>query len=113
MPLYEYKCKKGHLFDKMVPMVDYQKTQDCEVCGAESKKLISVPVVYGTVKYHDKMLADASEASNRRMMSAKDVDAAEKAGEFYRITNPSRHRTYKDKHLRPPRKFKTTPIEVT
>lgn len=96
MPLYEYWCLScGNKFDKMVPMAQYKRKQTCLECGRKAHKLISVPAVYGTVKYHDKVLADAAEAAHRPMMSTKDVDKAEKAGEMYAITNPSRHRKLK------------------
>ncbi len=38
MPIYEYKCKKGHVFDVMQSFSDEPLTK-CEVCGAPVQKV--------------------------------------------------------------------------
>lgn len=95
MPVYEYNCEEHGRFDAYAPLKRWNRKGVCPTCGSRSVKLISVPSVYGTVKFHEKAFADASEAANRPITSTKDIDAAEKAGEFYAITNPSRHRKLK------------------
>ena len=40
--LYDYECKKGHLFNRILPLADYNVPQICE-CGAISTKLIGAP----------------------------------------------------------------------
>lgn len=97
MPLYEYKCPDHGQFDQVAPMKDYLKPQPCPTCSQPSVKLISVPVVYGTMKLHDKVMADASEASGEEITNTKQIDALEKAGKMYAITNPSRARKFKEK----------------
>ena len=44
MPIYEYECKLGHKFDRFLKLSEYQEPQICE-CGAESRKLISTPMI--------------------------------------------------------------------
>jgi putative FmdB family regulatory protein len=38
MPIYEYKCKKGHVFEVMQSFTDDPLTK-CEVCGAPVQKV--------------------------------------------------------------------------
>jgi putative FmdB family regulatory protein len=45
MPIYEYRCEKGHSFDVMQSMSDDPLTA-CEVCGASVKKVLHAPAVH-------------------------------------------------------------------
>jgi putative FmdB family regulatory protein len=47
MPIYEYKCKKGHVFEVMQSFTDDALTK-CEVCGAPVQR------VYHPVSVHFK-----------------------------------------------------------
>jgi len=47
MPIYEYKCKKGHVFDVMQSFSD-EPLMKCEVCGAPVQR------VYHPVSVHFK-----------------------------------------------------------
>src|ERR1700761_8803867 len=47
MPIYEYKCKKGHVFEVMQSFSDDPLTK-CEVCGAPVQR------VYHPVSVHFK-----------------------------------------------------------
>ncbi|HEX3615208.1 MAG TPA: FmdB family zinc ribbon protein [Solirubrobacteraceae bacterium] len=47
MPIYEYKCKKGHVFETMQSFSDEALTE-CEVCGAPVQR------VYHPVSVHFK-----------------------------------------------------------
>src|SRR3984885_3919210 len=47
MPIYEYKCKKGHVFEVMQSFSDDSLTK-CEVCGAPVQR------VYHPVSVHFK-----------------------------------------------------------
>jgi putative FmdB family regulatory protein len=38
MPIYEYKCKKGHVFEVMQSFSDEPLTK-CEICGAPVQKV--------------------------------------------------------------------------
>lgn len=45
MPIYEYRCDKGHTFDVMQSMSDDPLTA-CEVCGAPVQKVLHAPAVH-------------------------------------------------------------------
>jgi putative FmdB family regulatory protein len=45
MPLYEYKCKKGHTFDVIQSFADDALTK-CEVCGAKCERVLSAPAIH-------------------------------------------------------------------
>ena len=42
MPTYEYACEKGHHFERVLAVADYQTPQTCE-CGVAGRRVISVP----------------------------------------------------------------------
>ena len=39
MPVYEYRCKRGHVFERLLPARDYLLPQACN-CGQEAQKVI-------------------------------------------------------------------------
>ncbi|HEV2670359.1 MAG TPA: zinc ribbon domain-containing protein [Gemmatimonadales bacterium] len=41
MPTYEYKCPKGHLFERSVPRITSQRYAKCPVCGKRAERQIS------------------------------------------------------------------------
>lgn len=43
MPTYEYQCLMGHHFERVLPVAEYKTPQTCE-CGADSVKLVSLPL---------------------------------------------------------------------
>jgi len=45
MPIYEYRCEKGHTFEVMRSMSDDPLTA-CEVCGAPVQKVLHAPAVH-------------------------------------------------------------------
>lgn len=44
MPLYEFGCTNGHIFDRFLPLARYAEAQTCE-CGAASTKRLTAPLV--------------------------------------------------------------------
>ena len=40
MPTYEYECSNGHQFE-VVQRITAEPVRECEVCGAETRRLIS------------------------------------------------------------------------
>ena len=40
MPIYEFKCKKGHVFERYVPNT-VSKTVECPVCKERAKRILS------------------------------------------------------------------------
>ena len=45
MPIYEYRCNKGHSFDVMQRMAD-DALDTCEVCGAPAVRVLHAPAVH-------------------------------------------------------------------
>jgi putative FmdB family regulatory protein len=45
MPIYEYRCDKGHTFDVMQRMAD-DALDACEVCGAPAVRVLHAPAVH-------------------------------------------------------------------
>ena len=44
MPIYEYRCLKGHHYERAEGF-DAPSVQRCQLCGEESKRMISLPAV--------------------------------------------------------------------
>jgi putative FmdB family regulatory protein len=45
MPIYEYRCTKGHTFDAMQRFTD-DPIEVCEVCGAPASRVFHAPAVH-------------------------------------------------------------------
>jgi putative FmdB family regulatory protein len=45
MPIYEYRCRKGHTFDVMQRFSD-DALDTCEVCGARAQRVLHAPAVH-------------------------------------------------------------------
>jgi len=45
VPIYEYKCDNGHVFDVMQKMVEEPLTE-CVECGASAHRVLTAPAVH-------------------------------------------------------------------
>jgi putative FmdB family regulatory protein len=45
VPIYEYKCENGHVFDVMQKMADEPLTE-CIECGAPAARVLTAPAVH-------------------------------------------------------------------
>jgi putative FmdB family regulatory protein len=45
VPIYEYKCENGHVFDVMQKMADAPLTE-CVECGAPAQRVLTAPAVH-------------------------------------------------------------------
>jgi putative FmdB family regulatory protein len=45
LPIYEYKCENGHVFDVMQKMTDEPLTE-CQECGAPAVRVLYSPAVH-------------------------------------------------------------------
>ncbi|MBS1678361.1 MAG: FmdB family transcriptional regulator [Actinobacteria bacterium] len=45
MPIYEYKCDNGHVFDVMQKMSEEPLTE-CVECGAPAQRVLTAPAVH-------------------------------------------------------------------
>ena len=43
-PCYEYRCPRGHDFERVLPVADYKTPQECE-CGAMGRRVLSLPAI--------------------------------------------------------------------
>ena len=74
MPLYEYKCEKGHVFEVVQSFSDDPLTR-CEECGAPAQRVLHAPAVhfkgkgfyntdYGTKKRQREKAASKSKSKS-------------------------------------------------
>lgn len=99
MPRYDFKCPEHGQFEEFYAYSETLPDETkCYRCKQASPRVLFYSFgLYGTEKFGDKSFRDASEALGRTVRSTKEIDKAEASGEIRAITNPSRHRTYKDK----------------
>jgi putative FmdB family regulatory protein len=45
VPIYEYKCENGHVFDVIQKMTDEALTE-CQECGAPAQRVLHSPAVH-------------------------------------------------------------------
>ena len=45
MPIYEYKCENGHVFDVIQKMVD-EPLSKCQECGAPAQRVLHSPAIH-------------------------------------------------------------------
>jgi len=45
MPIYEYKCENGHVFEVIQKMSD-EPLRECEVCGAPASRVLTPPAIH-------------------------------------------------------------------
>jgi putative FmdB family regulatory protein len=45
MPIYEYKCENGHVFEVIQRMTDEPLTR-CEECGAPAARVLTPPAIH-------------------------------------------------------------------
>ena len=67
MPIYEYKCKKGHVFEVKQSFTDEPLTK-CEICGAPVQKVLH-PV---SVHFKGSGFYNTDYGTKRRAREAKE-----------------------------------------
>ena len=67
MPLYEYKCSKGHVFEK-IEKISARTVQKCPTCGVKAERQITAPAIQfkGTGWYVTDYAGKNSSASKDR-----------------------------------------------
>src|SRR5690348_4914693 len=75
MPIYEYRCENGHLFEVMQKMTDEPVTQ-CEVCGAPVQRVFHPVAVHfkGSGFYN----TDYGTSKRKRELAQSGKDGADK-----------------------------------
>ncbi|MFL5845875.1 MAG: FmdB family zinc ribbon protein [Solirubrobacteraceae bacterium] len=88
MPIYEYKCEKGHVFEVVQRMVDDPITV-CEKCGRPAQRVLHAPAVhfkgsgfyntdYGTKRRAREMEKSASDGASKTETKAAEKSDAKK-----------------------------------
>ena len=77
MPIYEYRCERGHTFEVLQRMSD-DALDVCEVCAAPAARVLHAPAVHfkGSGFYN----TDYGTKKRARERSAGDGDGAAKGG---------------------------------
>ena len=92
MPIYEYRCDKGHTFEVMQKMVD-DPVAECQECGAPVQRVFHPIAVhfkgsgfynpdYGTARRKremDKSASDGADKHDAKMESQRKEKAKDKA----------------------------------
>lgn len=101
MPFYDFICPKKHKSTDMKSFDEYDRADwgACPVCNGERGPVSANNIcVYGTDRYSDDTLKDASQAAGFKITNTKQVDKLEKEGKMYRVTNPSTYHHKNDKN---------------
>ena len=84
MPIYEYKCRNGHVFEAIQSMSD-DPLAECEVCGAPVERVFHPVAVhfkgsgFYTTDYGSKKKAAGQDGSKDAEKSSKSADKKEPA----------------------------------
>lgn len=90
MPIYEYKCENGHVFDVMQRMADDPLTE-CVECGAPAVRVLHSPAVhfkgsgfyntdYGKKKKGGASTSDSNGSSGESSGESKGSDSGSSSG---------------------------------
>ncbi len=84
MPIYEYKCENGHVFDEMQSFSS-EPIATCGDCGTAASRMLSVPMVlykgsgFYTTDYGRNGSASRSKSDSNGESSSADSKPKEKA----------------------------------
>jgi putative FmdB family regulatory protein len=90
MPVYEYKCTKGHVFETIQRMSE-DPLKKCEECGAPAERVLYAPAVhfkgkgfyntdYGTKKRaREKASSKSSDSASSSSSSSSDSGSSTKS----------------------------------
>lgn len=68
MPLYEFKCEDGHVFDEFLKMDEYDKPMTCQ-CGKAAKRQITATMINCDIPNWDRYI---SPSTGKLITSYKD-----------------------------------------
>lgn len=68
MPVYEYKCTKGHNFDRYLRLDDYEQPQTCD-CGEASVRVISRPMIQPMFQDYESPIDGTPITSKRKRLN--------------------------------------------
>jgi putative FmdB family regulatory protein len=85
VPIYEYKCDNGHVFDVMQRMVD-ESLSECQECGAPAVRVLHSPAVhfkgsgFYNTDYGKKGRGNGSGSSGEGSSESKDSGSSSDSG---------------------------------
>jgi putative FmdB family regulatory protein len=99
LPIYEYRCENGHLFEVMRKITEAPLTE-CAECGAPVVKVLHSPAVhfkgsgfyntdYGTSKRKRELDKSASDGADKNDAKQKDKQDAKKSDAAKPASTPS------------------------
>lgn len=111
MPVYEYKCDKGHSFEAIQSMADDPLTE-CEQCGAPAQRVLFAPAVhfkgkgfyntdYGTKKRQREMKSASGDSGGGSGAAAKESSGGSAGGDAAASTKPARESGKTDAKAKP------------
>ncbi len=79
MPTYEYRCPRGHVFEKFYPRIVGHRTMKCPTCGKRARRLISggAGLVFKGSGFY---ITDYKRGAERTGGGGRDAKADERAG---------------------------------
>src|SRR6185436_18604366 len=82
MPIYEYRCKKGHTFEVLQRMSD-DALETCEVCSAPAVRVLHAPAVHfkGSGFYNTDYGTKKRARERSAAETSSDGDRAKSGGE--------------------------------
>jgi putative FmdB family regulatory protein len=75
MPIYEYRCKKGHTFDIMQRFSDEPLTK-CEICGAPAQRVLHAPSIH----FKGSGFYNTDYGTKKRSREMKEKESSSKSG---------------------------------
>ena len=110
MPTYEYECSNGHQFE-VVQRITAEPVRECEVCGAETRRLISATsfILKGGGWYSDgysrsKSGGSSQTASDGASGSSEGSEGSEGSGKSSSGTSSESAKTSSSDKASPPSK---------
>jgi putative FmdB family regulatory protein len=100
MPIYEFRCENGHLFEVMQRITDPPITE-CETCGAPVTRVFHPVAVhfkgsgfyntdYGTAKRKRELDKSASDGADKRDAKQADKKTESKSADAKPASSPSK-----------------------
>ena len=83
MPTYEFKCPKGHVFEKFYPTITNTRRLKCPKCGRMAERLISggAGLVFKGSGFYITDYKRAGEKAGEKVEKVEKAEKTEKAAE--------------------------------
>lgn len=97
MPTYEYKCPKGHQFEKTFPRIQTRRHAKCPACGQSAERQISggAGLVFKGSGFYQTDYKRPAGTSEQADKTAEKADKAEKVEKVEKPAEP-KPKTKKD-----------------